>query len=88
MHCPSVSPSYCFWKRSRESVNVTCIPTEFPNAQFESALLVPQPEVLVLGESGAVFVIPEVHLQDPRVRFAFGQGVNFAQTKPVIICGN
>lgn len=64
--------------------DITCVPFEFPNVQFESASLVAQPEVSVLGESGAAFVVPKVHPQDPGLT-VFGQGGNFVETKPVVL---
>lgn len=62
---------------------ITCISLECPNVQFETSCLVSQPEVCVLGKSGAAFVIPKVNPQDPEP--GFGQRENLLETKPVII---
>lgn len=68
----------------KDKGDVTCIPAEISNVQFESAFLIAQPEVSVLGESGVVFMIPKIHSQDPCLESVFGQGENFLETKPVI----
>lgn len=56
--------------------------------QFESFLLIAQPEVSVLGESSATFVVPQVDPHDPLLVLVLGQRENLVQTEPVVLLGN
>lgn len=63
----------------------TCVSFVFSDMQFESCFLTSQPKLFVLGEDGALLVVPQVHPEGPLLGLVPGHGENLPQAEPVVL---